>query len=145
MKDIFLNPVFHSCRGLKKYSFAELPSTIPWSSIKDMLNRVNRTTPMGRRDYAILMLFITYGLRASEVAGLRLENIDWRRKVICVHQQKSRTILELPLTGEVATALVDYLRQGTSANYVSTNFHYLSGSIAPHNSLYCLSYCQKTH
>ena len=96
----------------KKYSFAELPSTIPWSSIKDMLNRVNRTTPMGRRDYAILMLFITYGLRASEVAGLRLENIDWRRKVICVHQQKSRTILELPLTGEVATALVDYLRQG---------------------------------
>ena len=96
----------------KSYRLAELPSAIPWSSIKRTLHSIDRTTPMGRRDYAIVSLLITYGLRISEVVGLRLEDINWRRKMFCVHQQKNRKTLELPLISEVVTALVDYLRHG---------------------------------
>jgi len=52
------------------------------------------------------------GLRASEVAGLQLENIDWRNGTITLHSAKSRRVHRLPLTAAVGTALVAYLRSG---------------------------------
>ena len=96
----------------KKYSLDSLPSAIAWSDVERMLGLVDRTTAMGRRDYAILILLATYGLRASEVAGLRLEDLDWRQEILSVRQKKANRTLKLPLVSEVAAAIIDYLRKG---------------------------------
>jgi integrase len=74
------------------------------------LKAIDRTTPMGRRDYATFLLIATYGLRAREVVTLTLEDIEWRAKRLRISQLKTRGSRWPPLTNEVGTALLDYLR-----------------------------------
>lgn len=71
---------------------------------------------LGLRDYAVLLLLATYGLRATEVVTLRLEDIDWRRDVIRVRHSKTGTHSELPLLREVGEAVLRYLRKGRPRN-----------------------------
>jgi integrase len=69
-------------------------------------------SPAGLRDYAILMLLATYGLRAAEIVRLRLDDIDWRRDVLRVHHSKTGTYSELPLLGGPGEAVLRYLEKG---------------------------------
>jgi integrase/recombinase XerD len=69
-------------------------------------------TPAGLRDYAIALLLASYGLRAGEIARVRLEDIDWKREEFCVIQSKSHLPLRLPLSIEVGNAILRYLRRG---------------------------------
>jgi integrase len=62
----------------------------------------------------MLLLIATYGLRRSEVAGLALDDIQWRARVVSVPRPKVGAPLALPLTDEVATALVSYLQHRTA-------------------------------
>ena len=94
------------------YRDEQLPRALPWESVQALLAEINRTTPLGKRDYAMFLLLATYGLRASEVAGLELDSILWRSGQIRPSRPKSRQPLVLPLTDEVGAALVDYLRFG---------------------------------
>jgi integrase len=66
---------------------------------------------MGRRDYAILVLLVRLGLRAAEVAGLRLDDIDWRAGEIVV-RGKRHTEERLPLPPDVGEAIAAYLSGG---------------------------------
>jgi len=66
---------------------------------------------MGLRDYAMFLLIATYGLRASEVVAVGLDDIHWRRGVLRIHQRKTSSPLELPLTNEVVSALVKHLKR----------------------------------
>ncbi len=61
---------------------------------------------MGLRDYAMFLLIATYGLRASEVVAIRLEDIRWRQGIRRIHPRKTSSPLELPLTNEVLAGLV---------------------------------------
>jgi site-specific recombinase XerD len=92
------------------YRGERLPSALAWTTVQAFLGAIDRSTSMGRRDHTMFLLMATYGLRASEVAALRLDDIDWRAGRICVSRPKIRTPLELPLTDEVGAALIDYLR-----------------------------------
>jgi integrase/recombinase XerD len=67
---------------------------------------------MGYRDYAILLLLSTYGLRDGEIKRLRLEDIDWRAETLHIRHSKTGASSRLPLLGEVGEALLDYLRHG---------------------------------
>lgn len=96
----------------RSYAMATIPSAIAWSDVERMVNLVDRTTAVGRRNYALVMLLKTYGLRSGEVVGLRLEDINWRHEVIRIRQTKTKRTLELPLLSEVAEALIDYIRHG---------------------------------
>ena len=78
------------------------------------LQSIDRSIPLGRRDYAIFLLMATYGLRACEVVTLTLDDVEWRAR-LRIPQRKTRGSLWLPLTDEVGTALLDYLRQGRAA------------------------------
>jgi integrase/recombinase XerD len=89
----------------------DLPCAIDWPQLKRVLARVDRSMPMGLRDFAIVLLAATYGLRASDVAKLTLDDVAWRDRSIHIVQQKTRAPLSLPLTDEVAGALTDYLRR----------------------------------
>ena len=76
-----------------------------------LLESCDRTTAVGRRDFAILMMLSRLGLRACEVAKLRLADIDWRAGELIVRGKQDRHE-RLPLPADVGEALVDYLRDG---------------------------------
>jgi site-specific recombinase XerD len=88
-----------------------LARALRWEDILSLLRGIDRSTLKGCRDYAMLLLIATYGLRRSEVSSLDIDDIQWRARVIRVPRPKVGTPLVVPLTDEVATALVDYLRQ----------------------------------
>ena len=77
-----------------------------------MLDTVERRTIRGRRDYAILLLLVTYGLRAHEVARLTLDDVDWKRERLQVLARKAGHATVYPLAGVVAEAIIDYLKHG---------------------------------
>ena len=93
------------------YRLEKLPKALPWRTVKELLDSINRQTPQGCRNYAIMQLICTYGLRSGEVVSLRLDDIDWRGKIIHIHQLKTENHLRLPLTDAVAEALIDYLKK----------------------------------
>jgi integrase len=77
-----------------------------------LLTAVDRSSPVGRRDYAVLMLAARYGLRPSDIRRLRLDDVQWRHGLITLRQCKTGRPLTLPLLPDVAAALVAYLRAG---------------------------------
>ncbi len=66
---------------------------------------------MGRRDYAILMMLAKLGLRASEVATLTLDDIDWRAGEMLV-RAKGRQRARMPIPPDAGAAMIAYLRDG---------------------------------
>jgi integrase len=80
--------------------------------VRRILRAIDRTTRTGRRDYAMLLLMVTYGLGSGEVRGLTLESVDWRRRQLRVVRPKTSREICLPLLPGVAQALVAYLRNG---------------------------------
>ena len=77
-----------------------------------MLEAVERRTIRGRRDYAILLLLVSYGLRAHEVAKLTLDDVNWKRERLHVLARKAGHATVYPLAGVVAEAIIDYLKHG---------------------------------
>ena len=75
-----------------------------------MLESVDRRGAVGKRDYAILVLLVTYGLRAREVAAPTLDDIDWERERLLVPERKAGHCTAYPLSATVGEALLDYLR-----------------------------------
>jgi len=94
------------------YRREQLPRALPWETVHALLRAVDRSTPMGRRDYAMLLLIATYGLRGCEVVKLTLDDVEWRANRLHVRRPKVGTTLMLPLTPEVGDALLDYLQHG---------------------------------
>ena len=97
------------------YRGERLPQALSWDTVSTLLQSIDRSTIKGRRDYAMLLLMATYGLRSCEVVTLTLDDIQWRVGLIRIPQQKSANHLLLPLTDEVGAGLVDYLQQGRPA------------------------------
>ena len=87
-----------------------LPATVSISGIQALLDSCDRARPIGIRDFAILTLLARLGLRAAEVAGLELGDVDWRAGEIVI-RGKSRRDDRLPLPVDVGEALVAYLTQ----------------------------------
>jgi integrase/recombinase XerD len=94
------------------YRLSSIPRSISWDDVGKVLDTVDRRTPCGKRDYAILLLLVTYGLRAREVAALTLDDIDWKHERLAVPERKAGHSTAFPLSGSVGAALVDYLRHG---------------------------------
>jgi integrase len=80
--------------------------------LRGLLTAVDRASPVGRRDYAVLMLAAHYGLRPGDIRQLRLDDVQWRRGLITLQQSKTGRPLILPLLPDVAAALAAYLRDG---------------------------------
>jgi site-specific recombinase XerD len=85
-----------------------LPQGISPADAKALLGSCDRRTAEGRRDYAVILILLRLGLRACEVAALRLPDIDWRAGQITVHG-KGQRVDELPLPGDVGAAIAAYL------------------------------------
>jgi integrase/recombinase XerD len=94
------------------YRLEQLPRALPWESVCALLASIDRSTRMGLRDYTMLFLIATYGLRACDIRTLRLEDVHWRQGEIRAVQHKTAQPLVLPLTDAVGDVLIQYLREG---------------------------------
>jgi site-specific recombinase XerD len=110
------------------YRLSSIPRSISWTDVGRVLAGVDRRTPGGRRDYAILLLLVTYGLRGREVAALTLDDIDWKRERLAVPERKAGHSTAFPLTSAVGEAIVDYLQHGRPK---TTDRHVFFRSAAP--------------
>lgn len=96
----------------KTYRHERCPRFLSREDIQAVLRAVDRSTAIGRRNYAMLLLLVTYGLRGIEVVRMRLEDADWRAEKIHIHARKGGHPSVYPLTSTVAEALVAYLKDG---------------------------------
>ena len=92
-----------------------IPRAVTWEEVRRMLAQVDRRAAVGRRDYAILLLLVTYGLRGGEVATLTLDDVDWRNERLYVPQRKGGHSTAYPLSPIVGNAILDYLQHGRPA------------------------------
>jgi integrase/recombinase XerD len=90
---------------------SSLPRGIEPQAARALLGTCDRRTALGRRDYAVLITLLRLGLRAGEVARLRLDDLDWRTGELVVRGKGARHD-RLPLPVEVGEAIASYLRQG---------------------------------
>ena len=97
--------------SIASWSMTAIPRAISQDHIQAVLAHCRRDTPIGRRDYAILLLLVYLGLRAGEIVSLTLDSIDWEAGSITVAGKGDQQNC-LPLPAEVGEALADYLRQG---------------------------------
>ena len=88
-----------------------LPQGITPRETQLLLGACDRRRAIGRRDFAVIVLMLRLGLRATEVATLRLEDLDWRAGQLTVHGKGGR-VDELPLPVDVGEAIAAYLRRG---------------------------------
>jgi integrase/recombinase XerD len=110
------------------YRLSNIPRSISWDEVNRVLAGVDRRTVAGRRDYAVLLLLITYGLRGREVAALTLDDIDWKRERLAIPERKAGHSTAFPLSTVVGEALLDYLRHGRPT---TTDRHVFFRAVAP--------------
>jgi integrase len=96
---------------VKSWRFSSLPRFLSPEQVSTVLAAVDRGVPLGRRNYAVLMLLARLGLRASEVATLCMDDIDWRSGQLTI-RAKGRQRARMPLPGDVGSAIADYLQHG---------------------------------
>ena len=77
-----------------------------------VINAIDKTTPTGKRDYAIILLAIGTGLRGGDIANLKLTDINWRTQSIGIAQGKTGKSLSIPISGQICNAVSDYILNG---------------------------------
>jgi integrase/recombinase XerD len=104
-------PLAAAVPSVAHWNGAGLPQYLSGRQVSAMLKTCDRRRAIGRRDYAILVLLVRLGLRCAEVAGLRLDDINWRAGEIIV-RGKGRVEERLPLPVDVGDAIAAYLKRG---------------------------------
>lgn len=89
-----------------------IPSVWTKDELKKLIEAIDRGSPKGKRDYAIILLACCLGLRCTDIKNLELDNFHWEDKKLVFTQSKTKTTISLPLTPEVGWAVIDYLKYG---------------------------------
>ena len=118
----------HAVPTIPRLRGENLPRHVGQDDIERMIATCDLTTPMGMRDRAALLLLARLALRAGDVAGLNLDDIDWDRAVIRVCG-KSRREAELPLPQDVGDALRDYILEARTRTDEKKVFLPLQGAV----------------
>lgn len=103
-------PLDRAVPTLRTYKLSGVPRGLTDAEAHQALQGIDRKTAVGRRDYAIVQLLYTYGVRGCQVRALRLEHIDWAQNRILFPSAKRGKDSLLPLTPEVGESLIEYLR-----------------------------------
>ncbi|MDD2216544.1 MAG: site-specific integrase [Eubacteriales bacterium] len=90
----------------------KLPSTYTKEEVEALITCIDRSSPKGKRDYAMVLITARLGLRATDVCCLTFENIRWEQSLIVLNQQKTGERIDLPLLSEIGEAIIDYLKYG---------------------------------
>jgi len=98
--------------SVRSYRLSDSPQGLSDQQARMVLRSVDKSSAAGKRDYAVLQLLYTYGVRGGQVRALRIEDIDWRNDRILFRPLKRGKRSLLPLTESVGEALLDYLSHG---------------------------------
>ena len=105
------HPLDRAVPILRTYKLSTVPRALNEQQAQKIIDAVDCSTNTGRRDYAILQLLHTYGVRGGQVRALRLEDIHWADNQILFRASKNGKDSLLPLSLQVGQSLLDYLRQ----------------------------------
>lgn len=97
---------------IRTYKLSGVPRGVSEEDAHKSLACIDRTTPIGQRDFAIIQLLHTYGVRGGQLRALRLDDIQWREDRIRFRAHKGGKEVIEPLTDEVGESLLEYLRHG---------------------------------
>lgn len=92
--------------------YNRIPTVFSEDEIERILKCIDTNNPIGKRNYAVILIAARLGIRVSDIINLRFEEIDWSAKVISIVQQKTGEPLSLPLPDDVGWAIINYLRFG---------------------------------
>lgn len=106
---------------LAHWHLSSLPRHLPPEDVERLIASCDVSSPVGLRDRAIMLLLARLGLRAGDIVGLRLQDIDWKNACISV-SGKGRQQTRLPLSREVGGAIVAYLQEGRPSANTDTLF-----------------------
>lgn len=98
---------------------AKIPSAWQADELKAMLAAIDRNNPIGKRDYAMILLACVLGLRVGDIKNLRFRNFDWEGKRLSLIQHKTHKPLTLPVPDAVGWAVIDYIKNGRPHHYES--------------------------
>jgi integrase/recombinase XerD len=115
----------------QSFRHAGLPRSISWEQVEQVLASIDRRSACGKRDYAMLLLLATYGLRGAEVAALTLDDIDWRNERLKIRERKAGNSTTYPLSAVVGAAIIDYLKNGRPATTCREVFMRSAAPLAP--------------
>jgi len=110
---------------------SNLPSVFTRDEIGRLLKTVDRANPKGKRDYAVLLLAVHYGMRVGEIVTLKLDNLDFERKKITYVQNKTGNLMTLDMLENVGWAIIDYLKNARPKTNCTNVFVRM---IAPYNA-----------
>jgi integrase/recombinase XerD len=103
--------VAESVKAPRIYSYESLPSSPDWDDIIKLLANSQTNLPTDIRDYSILLLLSVYGIRCSEVTGLRLEDIDWKNERLYLRRAKRSKPQIFPLSRIIGDAILRYIKE----------------------------------
>jgi len=93
-----------------KYYYPAVPAVWNKGDVMHMLESIDRGNPTGKRDYAILLLVARLGIRAGDIKGLKLSDINWQLKTIEIRQNKTKNSVTYPILNDIGWALIEYLK-----------------------------------
>jgi len=111
-------PLFY----IKSHRKEKVPSVYDTEEIRKMDASIEKSSPVGKRDYAIFLLASRLGLRASDICSLQFRNLDWDRNVINIVQCKTKKEIELPLLAVIGESIIDYIRNSRPKSESKTIF-----------------------
>jgi len=104
------NDLNHLLPEVRHHSENAIPSAFSKAEVESVLNCIDRSSPTGTRDYAIMTIASRLGLRSSDICGLTFSNIDWEENKISFVTKKTNKMSILPLLNEVGDAIIAYLK-----------------------------------
>ena len=113
------------------YRLAHLPRSITVEDVQKLLHSIDRQTVLGRRDYAMLLLLVIYGLRAREVAALTLDDIEWCHDRLRIPARKAAHSTAYPLSPRVGAAILEYLKAGRPVTRLRQVFFHVMAPCMP--------------
>ncbi len=137
LRGIILRDISKSLPSVHIARDAKIPSVWDRELIEKLLSAVDRSSPKGKRDYAILLLACRLGLRIGDIRGLTLDQIDWETETISLVQSKTQRPLILPLSNEVGNALIDYIKFSRP----KTHYRQIFLRLKPP----CIPFCTNSH
>ena len=96
---------------------AKVPSAWTIEEIKSILAVIDRNSPIGKRDYAMIILATLTGMRISDIRKLKFKDIDWRKNTISFIQSKTGNPITNPLNKKVGLAIIDYIKNARPKFY----------------------------
>lgn len=100
---------------------AKIPSVWTKDELSRLLNSIDRNSPIGKRDYAMILIACVLGLRSGDIKNLQFDNFNWEQKKLDIIQHKTHKPLSLPIPDAVGWAVIDYIKNGRPKYFDTKN------------------------